>query len=304
MTNKLHSMPGPVAHILCVLTSLALTLLLIFTGVMFPLTAVLTQRELNLRVAQSPAVLDAQYARIGEKVDALAAKYPFEPKTAMDLISRQQVAAYSAQVIDWRLGLLKPDADPAFPRFTQAGLLEAIQADETFRAQTPADQRVSVSRDRITAGVEKIVTETVAPLRMSLLSLALSRLLPRLEASGILPLLPWIPWLLSALCLALAGLLALLTHKRMVKGVLYMGSACMAAGLCLGAWMGVLAGLDLPARLSAYSAMAALQVHALLNTLALPCLLGVLALLLLGAALVGIHQHRMARLRLTLTEAA
>lgn len=58
----------------------------------------LTDRDFDLSVAQDTAVVDAQYARIGEKIDALAAQYGFEPKTVMDLVTRERLLDYHAQM--------------------------------------------------------------------------------------------------------------------------------------------------------------------------------------------------------------
>ena len=114
--------------------------------------------------------------------------------------------------------------------------------------------------------------------------------------------LPYLPWALLAACVLLAGLLLLCTHKRMIKGVLYIGSACGAAGICLGVIMGAVAYLDLPGRLAAASALLSMQLRLLLQSLALPMGLTALGLLVLGLMLIGIHQHRMNRLRLSVME--
>lgn len=302
MRNRIPGMPGPAAHVLCVIVCLALTALLTLTGIAFPAVRLVTDRALHLSVAQQDAIIDAQYARIGEKVDALAEKYPFEPKTVMDFVTRQSLMDYNAQVVDWWMSLLGEDPSFTAPSYAVEGLLEAVKADETFRAGVPETSWTATARDKIVKGVEDIVTQTVTPLRLSLISLALPQVLAKVDAPALMGYAPYLPWALALVCLALSGLMALFTHKRMIKGVLYMGSACGAAGVCLGALLGLLAWLDLPGRLAGSSALLGMQLQALLQALALPFGLTALGLLALGLALIGAHQYRMRRIQLSFME--
>ena len=80
------------------------------------------------------------------------------------------------------------------------------------------------------------------------------------------------------------------------------GCACGAAGVCLGALLGLLAWLDLPGRLAGSSALLGMQLQALLQALALPFGLTALGLLALGLALIGAHQYRMRRIQLSFME--
>ncbi len=302
MKTRIPGMPGPVAHLLCIITCLVMTALLTLMGIAFPAARLLTDRSLHLSVAQQDAVLDAQYARIGDKVDALAAQIPFEPKTAMDHVTRQDLATYNAQVVDWWMGLFRENPELTAPAYTAEGLLEDVKADETFRAGVPETSWTATARDKVIKGVEDIVTQAVTPLRLSLVSLGISQALARVDAPALTGYLPYLPWALLAASLLLAGLMALFTHKRMIRGVLYIGTACAASGLCLGALLGTFAWLDLPARMTDFSALLALQLQLLLSKLAIPFGLTALALFVLGLVLIGCHQRRMRRIRLSVLE--
>ena len=302
MKSRIPGMPGPAAHILCVIACLALTVLLTLTGIAFPAVRLLTDQALHLSVAQQDAVVDAQYARIGEEVDALSQQYPFEPKTAMDFITRDSLLDFNAQVVRWWMGFLQ--ADPALdaPRYEISGLMDAVKADETFRAGVPQTSWTATARDKVVKNVEDIVTQTVAPLRLSLISLGVLGLLSKVDVPALASNLPYVPWALLAVCLLLMGLMVLFTHKRMVKGLLYIGAACGASGLCLGALLGVTAWLNLPGYLAASWPLLAMQLRLLLQNLALSTGLTALALLVLGLALIGVHQHQMNRLRQSVAE--
>lgn len=302
MKTRIPGMPGPLAHCLCVVLCLGLTVLLTLMGVAFPTVRLLTDQGLHLSIAQADAVIDAQYTRIGEAVDALAQKYPFEPKTVMDFVTRDRLEDFNAQVVHWWMGLLQADPVLTAPSYDVEGLLDAVKADETFRAGVPESSWTATARDKIVQGVQDIVVQAVTPLRLSLLSLGLGKALSMADVPTLRGYLPYLPWALLAACVLLAGLLLLCTHRRMIKGVLYIGSACGAAGICLGVIMGAVAYLDLPGRLAAASALLSMQLRLLLQSLALPMGLTALGLLVLGLMLIGIHQHRMNRLRLSVME--
>ena len=304
MKKTLQGMPGPLAHACCALLCLLLTAALLAMGLAFPLTGLLCSRGLNLAMAQDSALISAQYARIGAQVDELAQRYPFEPKTVMDRVTPALLTDYAAALVDWRLGLLQPEADFDPPAFPLEGLVDAIKADETFRAATPEAQRTTVARDQIAAQVEKIVAQAAAPVRLSLLSLVLAQALPRLAPWT--HYVPYLPWALALCAGLLMGLMALCAHKRVIRGVLYMGAGCAAAGLCLAA-LGAWAALArLPQALAAYSQLLGLQLALLLRRLAWPYGGLALGLMILGLGLIGVHQRRMARLRqaAAFTEAA
>ena len=149
------------------------------------------------------------------------------------------------------MGLLQADPVLTAPSYDVEGLLDAVKADETFRAGVPESSWTATARDKIVQGVQDIVVQAVTPLRLSLLSLGLGKALSMADVPTLRGYLPYLPWALLAACVLLAGLLLLCTHKRMIKGVLYIGSACGAAGICLGVIMGAVAYLGLPGRLAA-----------------------------------------------------
>ena len=293
MTNKLRGMPGPAAHVFCILWTLLLTAVLLVTALAFPAVRLMTDRDWNVKLAKDSAVVDAQYAAIGETVDALAEKYSFEPNTVMDLVTRESIEAYAEKLVDWRLALLTADADYTVPAYQVEGLTDAIKADETFQAATDKNRRTSVARDTITVKVQRTVEETVAPLRLSLIALALGKALPVLNLSRFTPYLPYAPYMLLGVSLLLAGLIALTAHKRLVKAALYIGSACTASGLLLAAVGVLLALANVPQLVGAYSAMAGMQVETLLRALAWGYVVQCGVLLIVGLLLIGVHQRGM-----------
>ena len=292
MSRNTTAQPGPVAHGICVVLCLLLTLCLLVTGLALPAVRLLTDRDFDLSVAQDTAVVDAQYARIGEKIDALAAQYGFEPKTVMDLVTRERLLDYHAQMVDWLLNLTQPDAVYTAPSFEVEGLVDAIKEDETFQESTSAS-RTSVARDKVAVKVCSIVEEAAVPLRLSLISLALGKVLPQLEVSRYAAYLPYVRWALAAVLLILMGLMALVMHKRTAKSLLYIGSGCAAGGLLLLIVGVLIAYVNLSTGAAAYSALLGMQLRTLLNALGRPYFAKAVILLAAGLVLIGVHQHRM-----------
>ena len=293
MSGNTTAQPGPVAHGICVVLCLLLTLCLLVTGLALPAVRLLTDRDFDLSVAQDTAVVDAQYARIGEKIDALAAQYGFEPKTVMDLVTRERLLDYHTQMVDWLLSLTKADAVYTAPSFEVEGLVDAIKEDETFQESTPSASRTSVARDKVAVKVCSIVKEAAAPLRLSLISLALGKVLPQLEVSRYAAYLPYVRWALAAVLLILMGLMALVMHKRTANSLLYIGSGCAAGGLLLLAVGVLIAYVNLSTGAAAYSALLGMQLRTLLNALGRPYFAKAVMLLAAGLVLIGVHQHRM-----------
>ena len=293
MSRNTTAHPGPVAHGICVVLYLLLTLCLLVTGLALPVVRLLTDRDFDLGVAQDTAVVDAQYARIGEKIDALAAQYGFEPKTVMDLVTRERLLDYHAQMVDWLLSLTKADAVYTAPSFEVEGLVDAIKEDETFQESTPSASRTSVARDKIAVKVCSIVEEAAVPLRLSLISLALGKVLPQLEVSRYAAYLPYVRWALAAVLLILMGLMALVMRKRTAKSLLYIGSGCAAGGLLLLIVGVLIAYANLSAGAAAYSALLGMQLRTLLNALGRPYFAKAVILLAAGLVLIGVHQQRM-----------
>ena len=241
MSRNTTAQPGPVAHGICVVLCLLLTLCLLAAGLALPAVRLLTDRDFDLSVAQDTAVVDAQYARIGEKIDALAAQYGFEPKTVMDLVTRERLLDYHAQMVDWLLSL----------------------------------------------------PQAAVPLRLSLISLALGKVLPQLEVSRYAAYLPYVRWALAAVPLLLMGLMVLVMRKRTAKSLLYIGSGCAAGGLLLLIVGVLIAYANLSAGAAAYSALLGMQLRTLLNALGRPYFAKAVILFAAGLVLIGVHQHRM-----------
>lgn len=74
--------------------------------------------------------------------------------------------------------------------------MDAVKADETFRAGVPESSWTATARDKIVQGVQDIVVQAVTPLRLSLLSLGLGKALSMADVPTLRGYLPYLPWAL------------------------------------------------------------------------------------------------------------
>ena len=300
MIKRIPGMPGAFAHFLCILLAMVTALCMLLTAVTGLTHFLISSTGLHERVALSPPVHDAQRQRIDEAVSTLAAQYSFDPACVNPLLSDEAIAQYNRDVIAWWTGLFGSTPTVQAPTFSSAELMDAVLADEAFRAATPSGRRKAIARDDIAATLAEQVEQSVLPLRTSLISLALTQLFQRVQLARYTAFLPLLPWLFALLSAFGAALMVLCMHCRPMRALPYIGRALSAAGLCLLLALAVLHAANLPAFVGQVSAMAALQLSTLFTCLR-PVVWGIAALITLAGLLpIGIHQHAMLHLRRSL----
>ena len=287
MSGRIPGMPGAAAHVLSAVLALVLTLCVMLAGVGGVLSAVTGSVALHESVALAAPVLSAQRARIDGKVAALAERYGFDPATVNALVTDKALRAYNQEA-------------PAWP--TQE-LTDAVMADPLFQESTPSGRRRSVARDSVAAGVAQAIQESVLPLRTSLISLALSQVLPRVDVPRYVACVRYLPWAAAAAAAVCAALMALAMAKRPVRCLAYLGGGLAAGGLCLLLAAAAAAAFDLPGRIAEVSSILSLQAEALLAHLGLGLGIGAGICLAVGLGLMGVHQHAMTKLRRGLCKA-
>lgn len=300
MNERIPGMPGAASHMLAAVLALLLTLCVLLCGVSCAAKAVLSDAALHERVALSAPVQAAQRARIGGKVAALAENYAFDPETVSGFITDERLAQYNRDVIAWWMGLMGEEPVLKAPSWPTDGMLEAVMDDPLFQESTPSGRRKAVARDQVTAGVAQAIQESVLPLRATLISLALSKVLSRVDVPGYMAYVPYLPWMAAAAAVLCAALMLLAMGKRPVRALAYIGGGLAAGGLCLLCLMAATAWFDLPGQVAQVSAILSLQAETLLGLLGRG--MGLLAggCVALGAVMIALHQHAMMKLRRTL----
>ncbi len=291
-------LPGRVAHGLAWVLTLLLTLCLTMTCLAWQANRVLTAEKLHEDVALNSRVLEAQRARVEERVNQLAEDYSFQPETVMNLVSQDALVEYNRRVIGWWMGLFQPNPTIEVPVWDTAQVEQAVREDALFQQSTAANMRRTIARDKVAYQVGLAVKRAVLPVRADILA----ALLPKLMEKISLPALARGVGLLPVLCGAASGVLALvllvLMRKRLTKAALYIGaglgaSGLSALGLCLMAgWLNI-GGL-----VGEISSLLALQLELLASRVLLQVGIFAACALLAGLGLIALHQrdmHRLAR---------
>lgn len=259
---------GLAARIAADVLMLALTLCLAALPFAGALSRLMNDRALHEQVACDQRVIDAQQARITQKVEEIAAQVPFTASVALDGVTREGLEDYNRAIVGWWMGLLEAEPSTELPVWDTETLEQAVREDEVFQKAIPATQRKAAARDQVGYAVSNAVTRTVVPLRVSLAEPFLPAVLEKVELPRLAGLADKLP-----ACLAIAGLaaalLAALAMTRDWRGALLrLGAAAVAGALVAGSVMLAIAWLQIPGQLGAGSETLGLQASLLLTRLA------------------------------------
>ena len=289
-------LPGRLAHTIAILLTFLMTLTVFLTALSWQGVRLLTDEALHESVALDSAVTDTQMVRITNAVEDLAAEQSFDPATVLSLITTEGVRAYNVEVVHWWMGLLQPDPELAAPEWDAEAIQDAVRADPLFQEAVTSTLRRATARDKVAYPVAEAIQSTVLPIRDQLVTLAMPKVLEKIDLPRLVALAGRAPLLLAGVSAVLALLVLALMHRRVCKGGMYIGSALAASGLLTLLTLGVAALINPAAMIAQASSLLAMQVGLLLKKLALPLLIVALAELAIGLVLIGVHQRRMKRL--------
>lgn len=288
--------PGKAAHALSFLLTLLLTVVLAVGCFTWLVHGVLTDEGLHTSIALDSRVIDAQMARIQARVEELAQEHPFQVETVTNIVTRESVEQYNRDVIAWWMGLMQ--ADPAIdaPEYDTGDVEQAVREDAVFQENTPSTRRRTVARDDIAYEVGRAVTKAVLPVRADILSILLPKVLEKIDLPTCMNYLALAPKLCGIAAAVLALLVVLMMLKRLSKAALYVGaglaaSALGVAGVGLAAYL-----IGVPGMIAEISGLLAMQVSLLTKQVALQAGLYAAGALVLGLALIGLHQADMKRM--------
>ncbi|MGN1021204.1 MAG: hypothetical protein ACI4O7_12625 [Aristaeellaceae bacterium] len=289
-------LPGRLAHTFAIVLTFLMTLTIFLTALSWQGVRLLTDEALHESVALDSTVTDTQMVRITNMVEDLAAEHSFDPATVLALVTPDAVRAYNVEVVHWWMGLLQPDPEFAAPEWDAEAIQDAVREDPLFQEAVTATLRRATARDAVAYPVAEAIQSTVLPIRDQLVTLAMPKVVEKIDLPRLVALAGKAPLLLAGVSAVLMLLVLALMHRRVCKGGMYVGSALAASGLLTLITMGVIALINPVGMIAQASSLLALQVGLLLKKLALP--LGIIAAaeLAAGLALIGVHQRRMTRL--------
>lgn len=289
-------LPGKLAHTLAILLTLVMTLTIFAAPLAWQAVRLLTDKTLHESVALDSDVTDAQMVRITNMVEDLAKEQSFDPATVLALVTPEAVRDYNVEVIRWWMGLLQPDPGLTAPEWDAEAIQDAVRADPLFQEAVSSTLRRATARDKVAYPIAETIQSTVLPIRDQLVTLAMPKVLEKVDAPRLVSLASKLPLALMGVSVVLALLVLALMHRRLCKGGMYIGSALSAAGLLTLITLGVIALINPCAMIAQASSLLALQAGLLLKKLALPLVIMAVAELAVGFALIGVHQRRMTRL--------
>lgn len=289
-------LPGRLAHTLAILLTLLMTLTVFCAPLLWQGVRLLTDENLHESVALDSAVTDVQMVRITNTVEDLAAEQSFDPATVLALVTPDAVRAYNVEVIRWWMGLLQPDPVLTAPEWDAEAIQEAVRADPLFQEAVSSTLRRVTARDKVASPIAETIQSSVLPIRDQLVTLAMPKVLEKVDVPRLIVLADKAPLLLAGVSVLLALLVLILMHRRLCKGSMYIGSALSAAGLLTLITLGVIALINPAGMIARASSLLAMQAGLLLKKLALPLVIIAVAELAAGLVLIGVHQQRMSRL--------
>lgn len=187
---------------------------------------VLTSAALHLQVATDGGVVDSQLRHIHENVDMLAEEYGFSAEAVKEVIDRDELVRVNTEIAAWWTTLLTEGDTGTIPRWYSAKLEEAVNS--SMRAET-----AKIDPQTVVADLTEMVERTVFPLRETLLSTGMELVNGRADVPGLIRSVTKFPMLGLVMSLAVAGGIALVLGREILRCLKYYGTAAAGAGLTL-----------------------------------------------------------------------
>ena len=233
--KKYPCIPARIAAWVC---AVLLTIVLACTLLGMTAARMLSSEESHVRISTDRQVIAGQMEKIAGVIRDLAEEYGFSAEPVIDAVSREEITELNTQMAGW------------WTRIATEGILEDVPS-------WPADSLIPVIMETMDPGkapgdpyekaaeaageIEKTVREAAMPVRTSVISFGVRYLNRRIDLPGAVRTASGLPLLGGAVCLLLAGLIALLTAGKVRTSLKYYGAAFGGAGISAAFCM-ILAG--------------------------------------------------------------
>ena len=215
----------------------------------------------------SDGMIREQKQLVSERITALSELYGFDPGPVNDLISEDVLKDLNRQASQWWHSVLatgKAGEEISW----DTGDLERLMEENAVPAEQDGGENAGYLAAAGAEEVRKSVLRTVLPMRQEIVQLGLQKGGKRIDLPNVISFFLGVPWASLALCLLLAGLIALAESTRIRRSLQYIGSALGAAALvliCLGA---LYLYADLPSKIrEASRSLAMLYQHTAAQTM-------------------------------------
>ncbi len=245
----------------------------------------MTSSGLHTRVALGKDSVDRQMERIEEKIQKMAEEYGFAPETVSALITRESVEAYDREIVAWWTGAASSGTLPEEPHYEPEGIGEALNADEEF-LRGREEAMIRVNSDSVEREIAETVEKSAVLFRDLLIQAGFRFAGDSVDLPMMVSLLRKIPVIAGLAGLLMAGLIALVTSRRIRTAGRYIGGAMCACGLLMILVTILLKLLNLRGMIAEASAAMETQFIHLARILNLETLGCALVLMVLGGLLM------------------
>ena len=222
MQNKKKALPAErgCAWIVTFLLIVFLTAAILGSAVL----QMMTSAGLHLSVAADDGMLDEQFRTICENIDLMAEEYGFSAEAVKATVSREELKEMNRKSAEWWTRLLTEGEDSTLPRWHNSAIEDIIyaEAEEKELGETPRN---------IVTDLTEMIENTVFPVRETLIGFGTKIAKDKADIRGIVQSVRKLPLLCLAICLACAGLIALLLGREPFRCLKHFGTAAAAAGL-------------------------------------------------------------------------
>ena len=191
----------------------------------------LTSENLHMRVALDDSAITMQMKRIEEKTALIAKEYGFDPERVTASISREQIEELDRQVVRWWTGILAT-GEILDPPVFHADLEKTLTEDTEFVKELN-ELAINSTIESVESRMDEGVRSTAVLFRDQLLSAGLHKGERMVDFPEMAELLHKLPGLGGAVCLLLAGGIALILSRKIQLAGQYIGGALSGCGLLM-----------------------------------------------------------------------
>ena len=190
----------------------------------------LTSEDLHIRAAADDESVSEQMDQISAFIGELADDYGFGAEEVTAAFSAEELKELNREVAAWWTRMINEGVLDPMPEWSSENVRAAVMesVDET---RVPADMSREDITEEIVEVIRKRVREITMPVRRALLQKGFQFLRKRVDPADAVRFLSQGTAAAAAGSLVLAGLIALLTGKRIRASLRYFGAALAGAGI-------------------------------------------------------------------------
>lgn len=220
--------------ITAILLSFLLTAALILFCVSLIVTGILAPAMSGDGARVSDNLIREEQELIRERIDALAELYGFDPEPVKEFVDEEKLRSLNAQASAWWSSVLQNGKAGDELSWDTSDLREVLYADPLLTAERDWNKAES-NAIAIAQEIQESVFRVILPMRQNVIRLGLKKIGDRVDLANVISFFMGVPWAILALCALLAGLIALLESRELVRALVYIGSALGGAVLVLAA---------------------------------------------------------------------